>query len=177
VEVEQWGLHYADIVLRHLAGLIVSARFIEVFAANHLQGLHSIATISVVNIRFRAGETIETLPSYFKASVNYGSAVIDQQASDYIWRDKTQVCPKCLFGGGLKRFERLVIDESTWNGDDIFWPTGGTRTIVTERFRKVCVDNDVSGVVFRDLLRERENCRPWEDGENASGSSHLHDAD
>jgi hypothetical protein len=58
------------------------------------------------------------------------------------------------------RYYAQIIDERTWSGDDIFWPRGGQRVIVSERFREMCVQHAIRGVVFISAELYGYECRP-----------------
>lgn len=160
VELETWGTHYGDIA-RTGDDLIVSDRFVDAFKRNSLKGVVRIDAVDVVKVVHRRGKPKEPMPIYFKASVIRSNTTIDQKASGYVWKDESKVCPECLFDT-LKRYERIVIDESTWNGDDIFYPRGGNGPIVSERFRQVFLEQGLVGADFIPANEHHYDFYPWE---------------
>ena len=62
----------------------------------------------------------------------------------------------------LKRFDSIVIKQETWNGDDIFFPRGGTRLMVSERFKLLCEKLSYLDVVFKSPDRGSYDYYPWE---------------
>lgn len=160
IELESWGTQYGD-VADIGDDLIVSARFVEVFQHHGLRGLESIEPVEVVKVVHRRGKPKEPLPGYFKASVVRSPTTIDQQASGYVWQDESKVCPECLFDT-LKRYDRLVVKEETWNGDDIFFPRGGNGPIVSERFRTIFQEQGLVGAVFIPAVEDHFDSFPWE---------------
>jgi hypothetical protein len=133
VKLETWGHEYGDLV-REGDDLIVSDRFVEMFRQAGLQGLDTFEPIGIRNVVNRRGKPKERIPAYFKTTVHRGSATVDQAASGYEWAANSTVCPVCLWGK-LKRCRSTIINPATWNGDDIFFPRGGTPLVVTERFK------------------------------------------
>jgi hypothetical protein len=124
VELERWGREYGDFASIG-QDMIVSERLVLAFQDSGLHGLSSFEPLEVVKVIDHARRSTQPLPRYFTATVTLSPTTVDQHASGYIWVDKSKVCPACL-SDRLKRFARIVIKEETWNGDDIFYPRGGT---------------------------------------------------
>ncbi len=160
VELESWGKHYGD-VAEVGDDLIVSDRFRAAFNAAGLQGLMSFEPVSIMKIVHRRSKPKEPLPSYFTAAVARSNTTIDQDASGYVWEDKSKVCSECLFGK-LKRYRALLVKEETWTGEDIFFPRGGNGPIVSERFKKVFHENHLFGAVFIPVEEAGYDNFPWE---------------
>lgn len=154
MELITWGRRYGDIA-RTGDDLIVSDRFADVFLNHGLRGLPCIEPVEVVTLVHRRGKPIEPPPRYFKATVVRSATTIDQEASGYVWKDASKICPECLFDT-LVRFDRLVVNEGTWTGDDIFFPRGGNGPIVSERFRATFEENGLIGAAFNPV--EEETC-------------------
>lgn len=162
IELESWGKHYGDIACVG-DDLIVSDRFKRAYSASGLRGLLCFEPVTIINVAHRRGKPKEPLPDYYKANVIRNSAVIDQEASGYVWDDKSKVCSECLFGK-LKRYRRLIVKEDTWTGDDVFFPRGGRGPIVSERFKSFFFENVLHGVVFIPCESEEAgyDSYPWE---------------
>jgi hypothetical protein len=146
VELETWGRDYADLV-RKANDVMVSERLMEFFRRGSLQGLKDFAPVEVFRVRFRRGKIKEQCPNYFTTMVPLGPAAVDQKASGYVWGDESSVCPVCLWDD-LKRFYRIVINLNTWNGDDIFFPIGGTELMVSERFKILWEEKSFQGITL-----------------------------
>lgn len=160
VELERWGREYGD--FDNLGqDMIVSERFAEAFQNNGLKGLSEFEPVEVVNVIHHLGRPEQPLPRYFKATVARSPTKVDQQASGYVWADESRVCPTCLFDT-LKRYARIVIKQETWNGEDIFYPRGGTGPIVSGRFKSFCEEHGFLDVVFRPADQESYDYFPWE---------------
>lgn len=162
IELESWGKHYGD-VADVGDDLIVSERFMQVFSDCGLKGLVNVEPVEIINLIHRRGKPKEPLPQYFKATVVRSQTTIDQEASGYVWEDKSKVCPECLFDT-LKRYRKLIVNESTWSGDDVFYPRGGNGPLVSDRFKTVFVQNGLKGAIFvpADSDEAGYDSFPWE---------------
>jgi hypothetical protein len=161
VELETWGQQFGD-VGQISDGLVVSERFIGIFQEAGLKGLSEFKPVDVVKIIHCKGKPTDPMPRYFKAKIARSSTAVDQVASGYVWIEKSAVCPVCLFGGRVKRYTKIVLDEKSWNGDDIFWPKGGPCIIVSERFKIACEKNEIRNVAFGVPDHESYDYFPWE---------------
>ncbi len=169
VELESWGERFGDIA--DIGDeLIVSDRFVEAFIQRGLRGLEGFEPIEIIRVVNRRGKPQEPLPRYFKATVVHSPTTVDQEASGYVWEDEAKVCPECLFDT-LKRYERIVIKQETWNGDDIFFPRGGTGPIVSERFQAVFHEQGYVGAVFIPAEEFGYDYCPWETESDTKGDS------
>ncbi len=160
IELERWGSEYGDFADIGQE-MILSERFVRAFQDSRLNGLSVFEPVEVVKVIHHEGRTKQPLPRYFTATVTLSPTTVDQQASGYVWADESKVCPACLFDR-LKRFARIVIKEETWNGDDIFYPRGGPRLMVSERFKAFCERYASLNVVFRSPDQESYDYFPWE---------------
>ncbi|GAC1475297.1 MAG: hypothetical protein NVSMB9_27480 [Isosphaeraceae bacterium] len=141
--------------------LIISERFMQIYKKSGLRGLLSFDPATIIKVVHYRGKPKEQLPLYYKAYVIRSSTTIDQEASGYVWEDKSKICPECLFDT-LKRYRGLVIKEETWTGDDVFFPRGGNRPIVSERFKTAFVENGLRGAEFIPAEVAGYDSFPWE---------------
>lgn len=169
IEIEPWGRHWGD-VAQMGNDLIVSERFRQAFVEESLKGIEKFDPVEVVKVNRRWGRPKEPMPRYFKGSVVFSPTAIDQVASGYEWEDESRVCPECQFDplADLRRRKRLVVKQETWNGDDVFFPRGCTRVMVSERFRSMFQDHKLLGAIF--IPSESEDAGydlfPWETAPN-----------
>jgi hypothetical protein len=147
IELETWGREYADVIPQG-DDIIVSERFVQMFRNKGLRGLAEFDPVEVFKVKHRRGKIKQPILGYFKAAVSRSPTTIDQKASGYVWGNEFANCPVCLWGGKLKRFYRVVIKEDTWNGDDIFYARGGTRLMVSQRFKDAYEEQGLIGVIF-----------------------------
>ncbi len=61
---------------------------------------------------------------------------------------KKQVEPPVSFGNSYEAYFGLYFDEKSWDGSDIFSPTGKHNIFVTEKVRNVLVQHNVSNIDF-----------------------------
>jgi hypothetical protein len=136
VELETFGVEYGDIV-RTGDDFVVSDRFLAMYCDAGLEGLSPFEPVEVVRVIHHCGRPAEPLPNYFKTDIPYSQTTVDQKASGFVWTNTTPLCPVCLYNNRLRSCRRLIIEPGTWTGEDVFFPRGGTRIVVTERFKNV----------------------------------------
>jgi hypothetical protein len=79
--------------------------------------------------------------------VSRGRTAIDLAASGFEWLEPP-TCPECR-SAIIVRWQRVVIEEETWTGDDIFIARGLPGTyVVSERFKGVCDEHHIKNAVF-----------------------------
>jgi hypothetical protein len=93
------------------------------------------------------------MPSYFRTIPKLGAAKIDLAKSGIDFGEQREPrCDVCLSGPGvLKRWKAVVVDESTWNGDDIFYAYGlPGLLIVSSRFAEWAANFEFKNLVLED---------------------------
>jgi len=132
---ERWG----DFVWGAGFPLLVSERFCDVYESEGLTGVtrfHSAAEIVRAGAR-RAADLTVPLPVYRLVDIVWNGANQDDAASGTV-TERAVSCPYCRVGGGEHWQDRIVIEEGSWTGADIFTPRGAPASImVSERFREV----------------------------------------
>ena len=144
--------------------LLMSEKFRWLYEENGLQGPRDFQEVEVAKVikhrRFRGNP-----PKYFKLTILRDKVRIDQQKSEFEWKTDAPVCPYCLWppgGATLKSYKRLVIEEGSWNGNDIFKAHGSPESfLVTERFKNVCESNALKNIEFHPLETCQSAKRPW----------------
>jgi len=150
VVLEPWSNQYGDI---GFAGteLLLSENFMERFRQAGLRGLEVLGKAEIVKVKRRGGARPKgDPPSYFVAVPTRSLTKIDLNASGA--ETETPVtCDTCLSYGLLYRYARIVVDEATWSGDDIFYAMGISGTIITsQRFATWYHENQINtGVLIR----------------------------
>jgi hypothetical protein len=142
--------------------LVISERFLASFRESKLCGLSNFHPVEISKLVHRHRNLSHDPPKYFKSTIKYSPTTVNQEASGYVWENKSAVCPVCLRGGTVKRYSRVVLDERTWNGDDLFWPRGGPCIISSAEFYQFYVANHFCGLEFGSLDTERKDLYPWE---------------
>ena len=146
IELQTWGRWYGDIV--HVADeLVVSSRLVEEYKDRRLSGLDDLAPASIINVSHFSEPPHDNVPAYLVALVSRTTARLDEKASGFVRASDSAACVTCRLGG-LVSYEGMVVDESTWSGEDIFFSIGGFGPLVTERFREMYISLQGRGIVF-----------------------------
>ena len=125
------GDHAGDLCCGTCQELLVSRRFVNAWKDSGLSGLR----ISDDAVEIRPSEGLpEESPEFFVAFPKYTITRLDEVASG-LEIHKLVGCDVCR-GAQRARVRRIRIDESSWEGWDIFYPSGlYGHLLVTERFR------------------------------------------
>jgi hypothetical protein len=143
IELTAWGTRWGDIAFGPGDQLLVSEKFRRLFAAANLSGIESFAPVEIVAARTRSKGLVDA-PRYWLASIVLSRAAVDDLASGLV-RDDGPVCGVCRLGGIIKRVRRVVLEENTCSGEDIFYARGLPGTVlVSQRFKSLCEANDLS---------------------------------
>lgn len=119
---------FGDFVFGTFATFLCSERFKVAFEKSSLKGILEFQdTVKVIN---SCKEKVQP-PRYYHVKVKRGGARIDEIKSNLI-REPEELCETCRVGT-IKSFEAVYIETNTWNGDDIFYPTGLPGTIITSK--------------------------------------------
>jgi hypothetical protein len=153
VDIECFGKRVGDLAFGSDL-FLVSPRFKDVYVDAKLKGLSGFHPVQILS--FKNGEKmVGEKPDYLKVDVFRGDIAIDPIASGDEWEGK-DTCPCCLLGNRLKRRRRIVIDERTWSGEDVFFARGAPgQLIVSNRFKKVCEANGVTNAVMIPSVHRR----------------------
>jgi hypothetical protein len=136
-ELGLWGRSYGDFAFGPILEFLVSERFKDAFLGAGLSGLPTFAPVRVVKTAFRRGRVKDPAPNYFLVLPIRSPAAIDIRASG-MEHDRRVTCQTCRLGL-LRRYQRIVVEDGTWSGEDIFFARGLPGTILTsERFKTLC---------------------------------------
>jgi len=164
VELECWDSEFGDLALAAGEDMLVSERFKRLYEHWGLTGLGGFEPVKVVRIkrhkRFKADP-----PPYFHVRVGRTRAAIDQKRSCFVWAEPDKVCPVCRAGGGIRRWKRIVIEEDTWAGEDIFIPRGLSVFVTSGRFKALCEHENVSNAVLVPAEEYWDDLEPWHNDE------------
>ena len=124
VHLETWGTAYGDFAF-WMTDILVTKEVRDAYRESSLSGLSEFSETEIVSHK-NMGGFIGKPPEYFRTSPKIGSARIDVTSSLIDWKDDDR--PTCAFclgnGGSLNGWRKIVIDEGSWNGDDIFYAYG-----------------------------------------------------
>ena len=159
-DLETWGRMFGDLAYKGRDEILVSQRFRALFEEYGLIGLSSFDPVSIVKV-IRHRKLLGEPPAYYRACVARSRAVIDQQASGFVWREPP-TCPECREGRIIKRWSRIILEADTWSGEDVFRPRGLAIILVTERFKDFCKSNDIKNAFLVPMEEFAHNYYPWE---------------
>jgi hypothetical protein len=155
VKLRAFGGHLGDVAYC-VPDMLFSERFRAGFEGASLTGLE-----------FHPVEITQTVPKrlspqqrYFFAAVPRGRAAIDVQKSGFE-RGPVQ-CAECRRMMQVERASRIVLEDGTWDGLDIFTARGlpGTR-IVSERFKAMCEREQITGLMLKPADEYDFDGMPW----------------
>ena len=150
VELITWRREYGDIVPGPGCSLLISPRLKAIVEEHCLTGFEGFDPVTIVRVKHRRRWKVEVPPpKYVRVTVKLGQAAIDQVKSEMEHRNPSTVCASCRTGGFLLRWARVVIEEGTWSGEDIFVARGLPGTFIcTERFKQICDEYKILNADF-----------------------------
>lgn len=134
---EKWG----DFLWGAGFPLLVSAYFKEIYEREQLSGIVEFSSpIEIVRIgKRKTGDMPYPLPEYHLIHVPWGGANQDDLASGLTHEQPEMI--KCYYCRGAvtwRKQERIVIEEGSWNGTDIFKPRNAPiQFMVSKRFKDI----------------------------------------
>ena len=139
--IETWGTRYGDLAFGQGDQILVSELFKKEYDARGLTGMTEFEPVEVQRVLNRE-KTRDECPKYYLASITRSRATINVVASRLV-HAKPATCPECK-SGQIKRAARVVLEDGTWSGEDIFYARGLPGTIiVTDKFRRMCVEAEL----------------------------------
>lgn len=152
VVLETWGSVFGDVAYGAGCEILVSQRFRTLWLERGLTGLDGFDNVEVVRIKRhdRSMAPYGSPPSYYRVRVVRGNAAVDERRSE-LERDDVGVCPVCRSGkgGGVTRAKRIVLEKSTWSGEDLFIARGLPGTyLTTGRFKCFCDDCKITNALL-----------------------------
>lgn len=144
IDLECYGGSWVDATLVNGNHLLFSERLRDLFVQHAFTGVLDFEPVRVSVLRGgRAGPP----PAYLFARLPFlPTARIDDLASGVIRQPGTR-CDLCG-GTSIQRADRLVVDEATWEGQDVFrainasgWEFASERLVHACRAAGLCVDN------------------------------------
>ena len=176
VHLETWGAECGDFAF-WTDSFLVSAQFREQYEGSGLRGLTAFEKAEVVSHRRFANAT-ERPPDYFLARPKRGGARIDVTASEVEWTDgRGPRCACCLSGdGAIKRWRRVIVDEGSWEGDDVFYAYGlPGQLLVSARFADWSASQGWKNFCVTPAAESSHDFCPWKKSPTSSHSSNALD--
>ena len=148
VVLEPWTCAYGDITWAIGNELLLSERFVDLFQESGLTGLQVLGHAEIVRVTPRGGARPQgTPPQYLCARPVLSNTKIDLEASGVEMQGPV-TCDTCR-SGVLLRHKRVVVDEGTWTGEDLFYARGLSGLIITsERFAEWFRKNKINSGVL-----------------------------
>ncbi len=147
VELETWGTNFGDIAFGPSEELLVSARFWKLYQDSDLTGLIDVGSVEVVKLKSHQ-KPRKAAPRYHCCRVGLSKAAVDD-AKSALEREEPATCKECRLGGIIKRIRRVVLEPSSWSGEDNFFSRGLPGTILaSEKFEKFCRENQISNCLL-----------------------------
>jgi hypothetical protein len=134
VVLEVYGKGYPSFVYVSSNGIIVDEHARDVMIEHGISGLDPFEEVEIVRVKGRSVRG-KPPPRYFVTGMLEQSARLDKVRSDVV-PYPGEPCDQCL-RPYPKSLRRLVLEEGSWTGLDVFRAWGCGYVIVTERFAKV----------------------------------------
>jgi len=160
VELKLYGKEFGDLVFIPAGNdFLISQKFRKVYDSNRLTGLSGFDAVEVLNVKTRRKRILPP-PNYFRVSANYGQTALDLKASGFEWHEPPK-CDHCRSATKI-RWQRLIVEEGTWSGEDAFRPRGLSGTVmVTQRFKDACEQNGITNAFFTPAELAGHDFEPW----------------
>lgn len=134
---EKWG----DFVWGAGFPLLVSSKFKDVYEREGLSGIADFSPqVEVIRMgTLKSGQFPNLTPTYHLIHVPWGGANQDDAASGLMHERPEEIkCAFCRSGFTWRKQDRIVIEEGTWDGSDIFEPRNAPiQFMVSERFKHI----------------------------------------
>jgi hypothetical protein len=146
VILEARGVGFGDFAFYDVGdSMLISARFRQIYEREGLIGLSGFEPVEVLRIK-RRKKNLADPPRYLRVAICRSRTAIDLAASEFDW-ESPPTCLDCL-RGSARSWKHTIIDQSTWEGEDIFIARGLADFIVTQRFKDVCEAHRVTNAIF-----------------------------
>ena len=132
--------------------LLISSNFKSIYDQEGLTGIAEIApVVEVVRMgKLKTGQFPVAPPEYHLIHILWGGANQDDAASGLAHEEPEKIkCQYCRMGVTWRKQERIVIEEDSWDGSDIFVPRNAPiQFMVSEKFKRVAEDYHLTNAWF-----------------------------
>ena len=129
---------FADAMFGTTLMILVNENFKNSYERTDLKGLTFRGKVTVTKVKCLWGarkKSLPPLPNFYLTEAERGTTAIDHEKSGSVFElNGEPECHYCRYGN-IMRIQRLVVDESTWDGRDIFQINGTGRIVVTQKFK------------------------------------------
>ena len=116
---------------------IASYHFTKLATEAHIKGIERKFVIDAVRWETKTKMRAQDRPTLFGVDIVYSKTRVLYDDMGVVWRKEPSedCCKVCGPGGGgingiYKKIEKVVIDESTWTGEDMFHPMNFSENII-----------------------------------------------
>jgi hypothetical protein len=162
VHLETWGEGFGDLAF-WMTDFLANQAFRDSFLESGLKGLSPFTQVSVLTHN-QHGSSLGDMPRYFRTIPVIGGARIDFVASGVEWKDDERpTCDHCLQGGGaIERWQRVILDEQSWTGDDVFVPFGFPSVLLaSERFHAWAEPHQFKNLLILPAEQSQHDFHSW----------------
>ena len=144
-ELEVDGTEFGDMAFASLEGVLVSDRFRSAWEAEGMTGLEGFEAVRIYRVRPSSPTRLkENPPPYWYAYVGDSPVyVLDDESG--VERETAVSCQTCRWAD-VRAYRRVVLDGSSWSGQDVFIPRNLPLFIASERFRDFVTANSLVGI-------------------------------
>ena len=130
---------------------MISERFRKIYEGEGLTGLNPFDPPVIIEKvgKYKKGVFPVELPTYYLITIPWGRGEIDQEKSEFVYetRKNEVYCPLGRHNGLISSYQRYVMKEGTWQGDDFFTPISSARiSLCSERLKEVVKKYQVTGL-------------------------------
>lgn len=119
--INKWG----DFVWGAGFTLLVSESFRQLYQTHSLDD--SLAFSPQINNEISKLDS----PNYYHLDIPWDGANLNDELSGLVWyKPQKELCEYCRIGNGPRRIEKIILDEDTWTGADMFIARGGLGGII-----------------------------------------------
>lgn len=110
--------------------LLVSEKFKQAYDKEGISGIKEIFPVEVKKMGTKPIEKCTSVPSLFGVYLKHSKTRVLFEEMGIVWDSEpsTNYCRTCGPGGGgekngyIESWKKVVIDESSWDGEDLFFP-------------------------------------------------------
>jgi hypothetical protein len=112
------------------------------------RGIRTAATFPPVEIvSVRPARLMRPDRRYYFLDLPISAAGLDEEKSGLVYKVREPYCNYC--GGRIKKSRKcVVLEEGTWQGEDLFIPRKTGDIVVTENFVDMCLEAEFTGARF-----------------------------
>ena len=130
---------------------LVSANFMSEYEKSSLTGIKCFLSVVVEKVRYMRN-TSKPPPIYYSLDLCYSYARVDFEKSIFKGQKLAEYCELCSpFGCTLDEINGIHIDDTHWNGEDIFHlHEMGGMIFASQRFIDFCENNSFTNLTYVD---------------------------